>query len=235
VAEGGGRIDVVDPEVVALTMRSSKFARCAGDDCNLELAGVLGATLALMGSVHSNPSGAVLEVKLFEIRERRLRPLAAESATAPEEVLLLGGTSELVRKVVRAGLAIFEDEARARMFAAQAADWESTRESRAARRTYGWWTFGGGVAVGAAAGAFGFLASKENGKLQTSLPTAADIKKAQDSRASYQRLGVGLGVGGGALALAGLGIVLFSRDPGELRAAAIPVPGGAAMAVGGRF
>jgi hypothetical protein len=94
---------------------------------------------------------------------------------------------------------------------------------------------GGGVAVGAAAGAFGFLASSENSKLQTSLPTAADISKAQDSRTMNQRLGVGLGIAGGALALTGLGVVLLSRDPGEFHAAAMPVPGGAAMALGGRF
>jgi hypothetical protein len=89
--------------------------------------------------------------------------------------------------------------------------------------------------VGAAAGWFALQFLDQDRKLQTSLPTAADISRAQDSRDRYQKLAIGAGAVGGALALTGLGVVLFNRDPGPFRVDAAPVPGGAALSMGGAF
>jgi hypothetical protein len=224
-----GRLDLIDPDTIDLVSRGTTFSKCTGDECEVELAGALGASFAMVGFVKPTPSGLVLDVKVFDVRSAR--PLVWESTTGASDLVLLSSTAALVTKALDSTFARLDTESAVKRDVARKSEWDRDRAARESRRTIGWWMAGAGAVLAASAGAFAYLGAQENQTVRNGgLATAADIDKAIQTGKTYNTLGYGAGAAGVLLLGVGAGVLLWNRDPGEFRPTLAVAPGGVVIA-----
>ena len=120
---------------------------------------------------------------------------------------------------------------------AASADPTSLRKERAHRRSVrsaGHLLMGGGVALGALAGAAYAMGQRAGDAIQVGgFDTSADIEAKADEARRYQRAALYLAGAGAAAALTGFALVVTHPDPRAPRIEAAPVPGGAIVGISG--